>query len=443
VVTMGLIPVAMTYYGLLMGTRGTHQGLWSTDFMAYSLEPVNQDDVKKYTFLLPAALNTKFEVIHESTAAEAVRLGFNGKGVDNQPLLEISLSVLSNVWNPAIIREQRSGDWGEDQFRGVLKKETRWGSDKDVYWESTGALLLSSFMSFNELDYNTQYTDMKKAIQEVNPGSSASSLLIFDRPELYPGDLDQAILSQINMDQDERAKDKNAEAFARKYQLESLFLKNDTYSQILINPDLSDNGIDFNSSNLYGELVEEDSDHDIPIIITRDKATFAQWVKDNQAVKDKKQKLVGAYLDTDCYSISDAQSCPLNIAITGIDDPLVGALYIAENNSHKARIPVFINTDIAVKTLVIPFDKTFSEGEAFHVVLENFSDRKVDDLGLQLPDGLHIDANQSSCLKDGGVAKRLCEFVVYGAENLSVGDHKIDVLIDHSKFKTIVLQVEE
>jgi len=60
-----------------------------------------------------------------------------------------------------------------------------------------------------------------------------------------------------------------------------------------------------------------------------------------------------------------------------------------------------------------------------------------------LPQGLRIDANASTCLSEAGAAKGLCEFVVYGAENLARGDHLIDVLIDQSKFKTIVLQVEE
>ncbi|WP_162902273.1 hypothetical protein, partial [Facilibium subflavum] len=174
------IPIAMAYVGLLISTRGTHQGVWGTGFLAYALEPVTQDDVNKYDFLPDEALQTDFDLIDQNTAFETIRLSFDGDDIDNQVLIEISLSVLSSVWNKQLIREAEGDDWGDDLFRGVLREEARWGVP-EVEWKQSGALLLS-IKSFNDLDYITQYVDMTTAIKEHNPESQASSLMIFDAP---------------------------------------------------------------------------------------------------------------------------------------------------------------------------------------------------------------------------------------------------------------------
>jgi hypothetical protein len=438
IATMVVIPVALTYIGLLEGTRGSHQGLWSTDFMAFTIKSISQEDMNRYPFLKDADLSTKImESPSNNTGGQKLILSFAGDGLDNQPLVELSLFVLSNVWNPRLTKSVSNDNWGVDRYRGELTNRDM-GGDDEVAFEESAALGLS-ISSYNDLDFTYLFNSEKETRNALQIGSSDMS--IFAAPELYSGTLDQQALKKINMQQDKRTTEESQAA--NQMQLESLWLKNDEYSKIYVNPDLNDNGIEFTSTKLHGELVDEDSDYDIDVLITRNKREFEKYQQSNAEKQKDQKKLVVAYLDTDCYKISDSQSCLLNIAITGIDHPLVGALYIADSFSKKVRIPVFINTDMSVKTLVIPFDKTFNVGEAFNVVLENFSDHKVDDLNLRLPEGLRIDANASTCLVEGGVARGLCEFVVYGAEHLAPGDHPIDVLIDHSKFKTIVLQVEE
>ncbi|WP_162902218.1 coiled-coil domain-containing protein, partial [Facilibium subflavum] len=222
--TMVVIPVIATYVGLLRSTRGSHQGLWETAFMAYSLEKITQDDVNMYSFIPEEALQTDFDFIDGNTASETIRLSFDGDDIDNQPIVEMSLSVLSNVWNRALIRKDKEGDWGEDKFRGVLKEEARWGVP-EVEWKQSGALLLS-IKSFNDLEFINLYQSEKEARELMDIGTS--SMMIFDAPELYRGDAD---LSKINLEQDLRVLEasSNDDQDTKTLPLEALSIKNGEY----------------------------------------------------------------------------------------------------------------------------------------------------------------------------------------------------------------------
>ncbi|WP_162902452.1 hypothetical protein, partial [Facilibium subflavum] len=338
----------------------------------------------------------------------------------------------------------------------------------EVEWKQSKALLLS-IKSFNDLEFINLYQSEKEARELMDIGTS--SMMIFDAPELYRGDAD---LSKINLEQDLRVLEasSNDDQDTKTLPLEALSIKNGEYGKIYINPDLKDNGVDYNSTKLYAELIEDDSDYEITLPITRNRQTFEQWKSE--------EGFVGVYLDTDCTSIKDDEACPLNIAITGIDHPLVGALLVAENSSMQMRIPVFINTDISLERTISYYEKRFKPGVSvddffdpftfddsyydyyeqrpFYIGIKNMSHQEVDDVSLlfseearnkeQLQhlrvigsgeiDQVMSEFNQyfkdmgiqkSDVCLDGVIPPGGCKLIIMGGNTVPLGTYEFDFMI--------------